>query len=500
MPSATAQPSPSQLLHYLPAHRVLICRECRYAIQPSAISRHLKDLHHIYRSDRQELVEYAKELDLPDPGDVLLPSPHEAPVPFLPSESGLACEADGCTHLCVTGKRMKSHWATAHKDVVGSASAQWRPVTLQTFFRGNQLRYFIVSGEASPAPKPEQSSESDSSPPSLVSEVSTPPDWSPDDVALFEHFMQSTYHDLGNGPASKRAWQTSIPEMAYRHDFLKHGVLACSALHLAHLHPNDRRRYQMTAACHQARALPQFRTAVGNPTQENCEAILAFSHLLVVHCFASEEQDEDLLLVKGKHENGLPDWLHVIRGSCTMFHTLWPYIQRGSLAPLIEEGVKEEALPLVPENPAHAARLKELVSLPLFGKTPLVRGEFKDKIIAYAGALMMLSRSYVRVQAAREKGMFTIWTAVHIWPAKIPMDYLELLRAREPAALVLLAHYCILLEPLEKAWYMSGFRKRLLERIYGQLDEEWRQWLEWPFAEAGLKPEGAMDDVRYEVL
>jgi hypothetical protein len=143
MPLATRS-SHFSLLYHLPEHRVLICKECRYAIQPSAISSHLKGLHHIYRSERQELVEYANELQLADPRDVVLPPPDSAPIPSLPTQNGLACKVDGCTYLCVTAKRMMSHWVTAHRDVVDSGD-KWRPVILQTFFRGNQLRYFVVS-------------------------------------------------------------------------------------------------------------------------------------------------------------------------------------------------------------------------------------------------------------------------------------------------------------------------------------------------------------------
>jgi hypothetical protein len=372
------------------------------------------------------------------------------------------------------------------------------------------LRYFVVSGESSSEPKEEQSSETDSteqSPetdseaPSLVSEISLPPDFS--DIALFNHFRQSTYHDLGSGEASRTIWQTSIPELSNDHDFLRHGILACSALHLAHLQPDNRRRYQMSAACHQARALPQFRAAVANLTRENCNAILAFSQLLIVHCFASEQADEDLMLVKGKQDSGLPDWLQVIRGSCAMFSAVWSYMQTGILSSLIEEGMQEEeALSIIPENPAHAARLRTLLALPFFGKSPLVplaNAESDVKLTWYSSALLSLCRAFVRATAAKEKGIFTMWTAVNIWPARISMEYLDLLAAREPAALVLLAHYCVLLEPLEQAWYMSGFRKRLLSRIYWQLEEEWRVWLEWPFAEAGLKPEEMMEDVRMEV-
>src|ERR1700733_55147 len=106
-----------QMLHYLPAYRVLICKECRYAIQPSAISRHLKELHQIYRSQRKELLEYAGSLDLANPGDVVLPDPAGAPIPCLPVEDGFICGVSGCGHLCASLKRMKSHYATSHRDI-----------------------------------------------------------------------------------------------------------------------------------------------------------------------------------------------------------------------------------------------------------------------------------------------------------------------------------------------------------------------------------------------
>jgi hypothetical protein len=514
MPEAAL--SPTDLLHYIPAHRVLVCKECRYAIQPSAISRHLKDLHKIFRSDRSHLVEYTKKLDLADPADVVLPPPHEAPVPLLPIESGLSCARDGCNHLCITVKRMKSHWATAHRDVVGSASSQWRPVTLQTFFRGNQLRYFIVSPQhPCEAPQKETSPESQSEPESRVSEkpalsewsescspILIPADWTPDDVALFKHFINSTYHDLGRVPMTRHIWKIVVPEMAVQHEFLKHGILACSALHLAHLNPSERRRYQLIAACHQARGLPQFRKAVAATTEENCGATLAFSHLLIVHCFAAEESDAELMLVKDGAECGIPDWLKVIRGSCEMFSHVWSHMQSGPFRALIEESMVEEPLPIIPDNPEHSARLKELLTLPVFGKNPHV-GELLDhQMSAYSSALILLSRAFVIAQAAKGQGKFTLATAVQIWPARIPIEYLDMLRAREPAALVLLAHYCILLGPLEESWYMSGFRKRLLERIYWQLDESWRPWLDWPFSEAGLTPpiQIQMEDLQFDKM
>lgn len=317
MPSATRTrtTAPSELLHYLPAYRVLVCKECRYAIQPSAISRHLKDLHHIYRLDRQQLLESTQSLDLADPAHMVLPAPHDAPVSLLPTENGLACAANECNHLCVTVKRMKNHWAAAHKDLVRAEAAQWHPVTLQTFFRGNQLRYFRVKLEHIPVPlKPALEG--------FVEEIAVKPPpstWSANDIALYNQFIDSTNHTLTPYPNSKKLWQTAIPQMAYEHDFLKYGIFACSALHLAYLTPSHRQQYQMIAAAYQDQALHLFRAAIASLKDSNCNALLAFSQLLVVHCFAFEEQDEGLLFVKRKHDLGLPEWLQIIRSSCTMF-------------------------------------------------------------------------------------------------------------------------------------------------------------------------------------
>ena len=133
------QMRPEELLHFLELYKVLVCKGCQYAIQPSGIARHLKEIHHIYRSDRRPFTEYTSSLSLAEPQDVVLPSENEFPVPFLPVEDGFVCRFSGCKHLCATSKRMKSHWIVSHGRA-GMADIDWIPVRLQTFFRGNQLR------------------------------------------------------------------------------------------------------------------------------------------------------------------------------------------------------------------------------------------------------------------------------------------------------------------------------------------------------------------------
>lgn len=134
-------PAPEELLEYLAPYRVVICKSCKYAIQPTGISGHLRDIHHFRHPQRLQFLKFVSKLKL-DPPHVALKTPIlQFPVPGLPVQDGLQCEAEGCKHLCASEKRMKGHWYAAHGRP-GRPLVDWRPVPLQTLFRGNLLQYF----------------------------------------------------------------------------------------------------------------------------------------------------------------------------------------------------------------------------------------------------------------------------------------------------------------------------------------------------------------------
>jgi hypothetical protein len=135
---------PPRLLQYVPTHRIVICKVCQYAIQPRAISRHLKDYHQIRRHARRPFMRYVASLDLREPQDVVMPTIPVAPVPFLPITSGLACCIPACRYLSISIKSLTTHWNAEH-STSEQTGVRWHHVKLQTFFRGNRLKYFEVS-------------------------------------------------------------------------------------------------------------------------------------------------------------------------------------------------------------------------------------------------------------------------------------------------------------------------------------------------------------------
>ena len=252
---------PHDLLEYNARYCVLICRECQYAIQKSALESHLLR-HRIYRGERQRLLSSIAKLDLLEPDHVLLPSPTSPPIDALPIISGHRCTEAGCESLYASSKRMRRHQSEVHglNEAPSNSPSCGRPVKLQTFFRGTKLRYFEVSSSqaAGPAERTplittgdiderydEQGHDVDTESPlqrAPPSRVPSPPPSSSlvnfdlETLTYFHYFTTTTSLTLPSPEQSQSAthyWQTDVVLLALRRRWLMCGLLAISACHLA---------------------------------------------------------------------------------------------------------------------------------------------------------------------------------------------------------------------------------------------------------------------------
>ncbi|GME23972.1 hypothetical protein GTA08_BOTSDO12049 [Neofusicoccum parvum] len=83
----------------------------------------------------------------------------------------------------------------------------------------------------------------------------THPLFSVEDMRPLYHFISSASLTIVDMQGAKQHWQTTVVEIALHHGFLLHSILAFSALHLAHLHPEERSLHANRAANHLERAL-----------------------------------------------------------------------------------------------------------------------------------------------------------------------------------------------------------------------------------------------------
>lgn len=482
----SAPAEPTELLLYMPRHRVLICKECRYAIQPSAIPRHLKETHKIYRSHRERYMAYTRQLDLIEPEDVPIPDANDGPISSLPVIDGFVCHVAECRHLCATAKRMKAHYNTEHREAT-TVHFNYRPAKMQTFFRGNKLKYFVFRQPQEMSTNSEQAEASSNN---EATHMRRPiHDFNHDfngvalgDAELLNHFQIHLAAQLATDATNACCWDTGPSGVPARHPFLKHGILSCSALHLAFMYPESRERYRLAAAHHQNLALPGFRAALRQPTVHNCLALLAFTQLLFMHCFAASRDEDDkfdFLLVQGR-DDPAPDWLQVLRGSCHIFKPVQGYIQSQPMVAMMVDDADYDAGSANSYSEPQLDKLYSLVNAKHAYKPT------EDQHSALLSALTLLSSAFVKARRAQAKNAYTLHVPLYAWAILVPDSYLELLKQRHPVAIILLAHYCLLFLPLEGLWYMQGYSKRIITRIFRQLDEQWRPWLQWPCEEVGL--------------
>ncbi|KAK2877219.1 hypothetical protein FQN49_001343 [Arthroderma sp. PD_2] len=295
-----------------------------------------------------------------------------------------------------------------------------------------------------------------------------------DDLELLHHYTTKTYQTLSNNNEHEDIWKNIIPAEAIKHPFLMHGLLALAALHLIECSdPDDEgshRRYSALASKHQNLALAAFRPQLNNITPSNCNAVFAFSSLIAALAFAFSRND------RNTHsgdpvEQAIQDFF-LFRGVDKVLHTQWTRIVKGKLGALVRR----------PSDPSSAHPLSKDV----IDNLDYLHGcngdgaahiPSEEKGI-YNHAIRELRMSFERSPSS--------WEGVFRWPMVVPESYLGLLHLRKPMALVILAHYCVILSRLDLCWWSEGWSRHLFEAIYKSLHPSWRQLVEWPMQMIGL--------------
>ncbi|KAJ5779162.1 hypothetical protein N7457_006882 [Penicillium paradoxum] len=471
---------PAQLLRYLPTHRVLICLHCHYAIQPGAIVRHLKETHHLNRLRRRGFVDYASQFKLAPLDAIILPDETQFPVDVLPIHDGLACRFEGCNHLCITTKRMKAHWSTVHHLNASDNGIFWCSVPLQTLFRGNALRYFtnpallaspsdstdelMSAGEESPSTTITVPDIDGQQKASILSTRNYNISLNAESAELFDHYLNSTYKTLSCGPDTDSAFRVIVPQLATRFPFLLHGMLACSALHLASSHPDNRDYYMLQAIRHQDQALPAFHLATMHVDSSNCQAILSFAFFLVFYAFSSESEHEVLLLGDQNATPSSSNWISLLRNGCSMLCPVWSELTNGPLASFAALWKDDLDVTIKSDDPL----LRSLLSV-ISNESVGCERQPENELHIYQDAAQKLAEAF---EFARQCGSsLSIWDALNSWPMRVLPGYFDLLDRSHPGALLLLAQYAVLLKPLQKEWFLGGRVTKLIDEIGRRLQE-----------------------------
>jgi hypothetical protein len=313
---------------------------------------------------------------------------------------------------------------------------------------------------------------------------------------IFDHYVNVISPSLcrDRKPSIWPIWRVSIPQLALEHPFLLSGIIAISALHLGTLLPQRKHELQNLAIEQESAALPLFRASIKSPNTQTLDATFTFAGTLVYYVMALPEglRTEDRCRIPSR-EDKYPHWFQTIRGLMALCKSHYHQLSKGLFAPLLANDVVRSLDP-DSENPhdKQLAQLDDMLSSP---PAILLPHSTNPSSVCSLPISHLLSHDTQNVETCKEAlaHLRSIMMLVHsanpklqgdvslrVWPGSISQEFMEMIYERDPKALIILAHYCILLKQNDHIWYVKGLGAGLLANIWLALPEEWQPWIKWP--------------------
>ena len=277
-------------------------------------------------------------------------------------------------------------------------------------------------------------------------------------------------------------WEKEIPRLATSCDYLMHIILSTAALHLAYLNPEQRDKYEYIASQHRDLGIGPFRRALSKITLENCNEVFAFSSLMVLAQFAPSHSPNEVFLQSSTPAlyTGPANWIVCLRGCVSIANQAMPYIRAGPLGSLMAQGTQVSNLARTvsafPENDDD--RSLEYISENLLKLPSIKASTTVDEMESYIEAISWLRRLLAASSADSDSLTCRIFSSM--WPTRISDTFIRTLNEERPAALVITAHYCLLLQRCHSCWHMEHRANALLISIQQSLATGWAPYIERP--------------------
>jgi hypothetical protein len=277
-------------------------------------------------------------------------------------------------------------------------------------------------------------------------------------------WITHTHKLFARNEETRKVWEIPVLQEALHSPFLMHGILAISALHLAYLRQDERQAEWISIAiAHKSTALALFSEKLLNIDESNARGMISFAGIAVVFSFASALHCSDS--DDGPSLNALVDILMLARGVQTVGNQAMEYLRHSNFAPLFNI-----------TDPGAAVPEDVLAALNTLDDLNVQYAQQKEGHDA---------KSYQRaISIMKELAPFTYaeptsLTVVGGWAIRVPAEFLEGLKNREPFALVVLAHFCVFLHIIRENWCIGSWGRRILGELVLILEAEWQRHIKW---------------------
>ncbi|KAK6837817.1 hypothetical protein RU639_001539 [Aspergillus parasiticus] len=300
------------------------------------------------------------------------------------------------------------------------------------------------------------------------------PDLNLSDMELLLQWCSSTYATMAHDQQFEHLYQYVLPKEGLEYPFVLHGLLALSALHIARASDYAPRAHYFSIALeHQNRALALFRPVISSINRDNSHTIFVFASLLLQLAFAIPPSSP--LIDTHDSFQDLIQAFTLCRGLREILGTSWHWVKEGKLADVFTQVDDTKKGPLPESIETAMSQLRYLNE----SRGRQFNGHDTDCYDTAINHLKDMMEIYQHKPRRVEMALR--------WPIGLGSKYLNLLKEHDPMALVILAHYCLVLHHFRHHWWMEGWSFRVARSVWDQLHESWRPCVSWVVREVGLE-------------
>ncbi|OQE26723.1 hypothetical protein PENSTE_c005G04499 [Penicillium steckii] len=251
--------------------------------------------------------------------------------------------------------------------------------------------------------------------------------------------------------------------------YLMNELLALAALHRSTIEPRQETKssYLQQATELQTCALSIFNTMRPNGNAETCVPILIFSSTLGLH-----EMCKTLIFRETTFEpfmSKFVDYVSLHQGVKAVAKGSWHLISESILAPFAKQGESSIADSGSSDGGELYQHLQSLLHSNDLNSTD--KASCNQAISSLQSVL-----NFKSIYSADSLSINSILT----WPIILDQGYTDLLRRRDPHALVILAHYGVMLHFRRDMWMCGDGGSFMVHLIAQHLGDQWSDWLAWP--------------------
>jgi hypothetical protein len=289
-------------------------------------------------------------------------------------------------------------------------------------------------------------------------------------LALFHHvenvMMMPPVTPLVADEEGSRNLLEMVITSALSTPYLMDQVLALAALHLSVLASDatKQRQHRHQAVHLQNRALALYNAENPEVNDQNCTALLLFSSFVGMHMlYDTVSTQTDLLELLDR----FIQFAGLHRGVAVVTSRHWHIIRETELRRIVS--VIEAMDDKLDDQPSGGVcdKLLDLLDTAKYRLGPSSLQACHDAV----QRLQWTFKQYDALQAPFNRHI------VFAWPVRISAEYLEMLRSRQPEALVIMAHWALLLHRERDFWIFGQGGQFLISAISSYLGAYWDSWM-----------------------